>query len=104
MPAIARAAGTDTVYSPDGFGKKCRFPITTATGAPTVTKVKIQGQFVVVEGDVVGVHNRTGCVPDTQTLSTYSSKVFIGGKAVGRINDNYGDNIITSGCPTVFAG
>jgi len=104
MPAIARANGDDRVYSPDGVGKKCRFPTTTKTGAATVRSVKIQGSFAVVQGDLVGTHNRKECIPDTQTLSSYSSKVYFGGKPVGRIGDNYGDNIITSGCPKVFAG
>jgi uncharacterized Zn-binding protein involved in type VI secretion len=107
MPAVARANGTDTVFSPDGEGPgkpNCRLPLNTNTGPATVTNVLIEGVPVVVEGDLPAAHNRTGCIPDTQVLSTFSSKVFVNGKPIGRIGDNYGDNIITSGSSKVFAG
>jgi uncharacterized Zn-binding protein involved in type VI secretion len=79
-------------------------PLNTNTGPATVTNVLIEGVPVVVEGDLPAAHNRTGCIPDTQVLSTFSSKVFVNGKPIGRIGDNYGDNIITSGSSKVFAG
>jgi uncharacterized Zn-binding protein involved in type VI secretion len=107
MPPVARADGTDTVFSPDGAGPgkpQCRLPLNTNTGTATVTNVRVEGIAPVVQGDLPAPHNRTGCIPDTQPLSTYSSKVFVNGKPIGRIGDNYGDNIITSGSTKVFAG
>lgn len=103
MPAVARAGGTDKVLSPDGTGYKCRAPMTTSTGAATQSKVKAQGQFVAVQGDLVAQHPRSGCEPDTSTLSGGSSKVKVDGKGIARIGDKYGDNTITSGCSKVFA-
>lgn len=103
MPAVARANSTDKVLSPDGTGYKCRSPMTTSTGPATQNKVKSQGQFVAVQGDQVAPHPRSGCNPDEQTLSSYSSKVKAAGKWLARIGDKYGDNTITSGCSKVFA-
>ena len=103
MPAIARANGSDTVQSPDGTGYKCRVPMTTSTGSATQSKVRASGIFVVVQGDPVAPHPRSGCAPDTSTLSSFSSKVKAAGSWVGRIGDTYGDNTITSGSTKVMA-
>jgi uncharacterized Zn-binding protein involved in type VI secretion len=103
MPAIARSSGSDSVLSPDGTGYKCRVPMTTSTFTPGQSKVRAQGIFVVVSGDLVAPHPRSGCVPDTSTLSSFSSKVRAAGKGVGRIGDRYGDNTITSGSSKVMA-
>lgn len=104
MPAIARANGVDTVFSFTGAGKGCRAPVRTVTGSSS-GQVFANGDPIVVQGDTVGFHAASGCSPDTSTLSTYSSTVFVGGKGVGRIGDQYtADNVITSGFSTVFVG
>jgi len=105
MPAIALAGGSSTVFSRTGTGKRCNFPVRTVTGAASVSTVFIGGTPPVVLGDTVGFHLAGGCGPDLSTLSSGSSTVFIGGRRVGRIGDQYGsDNVITSGFSTVFIG
>lgn len=103
MPAVARSGGSDSVLSPDGTGHKCRQPMTTSTGVASQTRVTSMGTPIVIQGDLVGVHNKSGCIPDVSTLSSFSSRVSATGKFIGRIGDMYGDNIITSGSPRVFS-
>lgn len=103
MPSVARANGSDRVLSPDGTGKKCRFPMTVSTGPATQSRVFADGILVAVIGDPVQPHPRSGCAPDTQTLSSASSRVFAMGKAIARIGDVYGDNVITSGSFRCFS-
>lgn len=103
MAAVARANGASSVLSPDGTGYKCRMPMTTASGAATQSKVFVQGILAAVQGDPVAPHPKSGCTPDTASLSSFSSKVFAAGKGIGRIGDKYGDNTITSGSSKVFA-
>ena len=103
MASIAHANGADTVLSPDGTGKKCRFPLTVSTGPATQSRVFADGILVAVVGDPVAPHPRSGCSPDEQTLSQASSRVFAMGKGIARIGDKYGDNIITSGSSRCFA-
>ena len=102
MPAVARK--DDTVLSPDGSGYKCRMPLKTNVDEVNSDKVYANNILIVVQGNQVALHNKSGCIPDTSTLSSYSSKVFAGNKGIGRIGDQYSDNIITQGSPTVFAG
>lgn len=102
MPAIARSG--DQVLSPDGSGKKCRFPLKTSVGQGNNKSVFANGILIPVQGNLVTPHPRSGCVPDTSTLSSFSSTVFIGGLGVGRIGDQYGDNLIVQGSTNVFAG
>lgn len=105
MPAIVLADGQDDVLSKTGTGDECRLPISIKTGTATYTGVKINGYPPVLQGDPVAPHSKAGCSPDTSTLSTYSSKVFINGKGVARIGDQYSsDNTITSGSSNVFIG
>lgn len=104
MPAIARANSADQVQSPDGTGSRCRFPMVTTTGPAGQSRVFADGVLVATFGDTVAEHAKTGCVPDTQTLSTASSRVFAAGRAVARIGDAYGDNIIISGSSRCFSG
>jgi uncharacterized Zn-binding protein involved in type VI secretion len=104
MPAVARSSGTDSVFSPDGTGWKCKFPMTTSTGAPSQQKVSAMGTLVVVAGDPVAMHMKGGCVPDMSSLDSYSSRVSAVGGKVGRIGDTYGDNTIISGASRVFCG
>lgn len=111
MPAIALAGGVSTVFSNAGSRRACRFPTTTITGPATETSVLIGGtHYAVVFGDQVGSHSSFGScpVPDPSTLISCSGTVFIGGKGVGRIGDEYilgpEYNVITSGFETVFVG
>lgn len=105
MPAIALANGKSKVISLTGSGWGCGNPMTTKSGPGTQTTVFIEGFPPVVQGDLVGQHPSAGCSLDVSTLTTYSSKVFIGGKGVGRIGDKYNsDNTITSGSSKVFIG
>lgn len=102
MPAVARANGTEAVLSPDGTGKKCAFPLTVSTGSATHNKVFVEGIPVAKTGDLVAPHPKRGCEPDVSKL-TGSGKVFAAGSGIGRIGDQYGDNIITAGSSKVFA-
>lgn len=104
MPAVARGSGTDTVLSKTGVGKNCARPTDTVTNecSPDVFCNSIG---VVRYGDLVGIHNKAGCTPDTSTLSSGSSTIFVNGQKLGRIGDMYtADNIITSGSENTFAG
>lgn len=102
MPAVARA--NDAVLSPDGSGKACRFPLKTKVGEVNGNNVYANGKLIVVQGNKVAPHTKSGCVLDESVLSSYSTKVFIGGKGIGRIGDQYGNNLIVQGSQTVFAG
>lgn len=111
MPAIALADGNSTVFSNAGQGRRCRFPMPTTTGDATVTSIYIGGSnHPVVFGDQVGNHPSSGdcAIPDPSTLSSGSGTVFMGGRRVGRIGDQYAAgielNVITSGFETVFVG
>lgn len=104
MPGVARANGNDTVFSLTGSGRGCNSPVNTVTGPGTST-LYVGGFQVVVQGDFVGSHPASGCGPDLSQLTTFSSKVFVGGKGVGRVGDKYtNDNTITSGSSNVFIG
>lgn len=104
MPAVARSNGSDSVFSPTGTGYKCKSPMTTSTGSAIQQRVFSQGILVVVQGEIVAPHMLPGCnVVDEQSLSTYSPRVSVTGKKLGRIGDKYGDNTIISGCPRVFS-
>lgn len=104
MAAAARSGGSDTVFSLTGAGRGCGSPIRTVTGVATST-VFVNGVQIVVQGDRVGSHPAGGCGPDLSQLSTFSTTVFVGGKGIGRIGDQYtADNTITSGSSNVFVG
>lgn len=104
MPAVATGDGSCIVLSKTGNGNKCRFPRTVSTNQCS-TKVFVGGIGVVRKDDLVIPHSKSGCVPDVSVLTTFSSKVFVEGKGLGRIGDKYtSDNIITSGSSFVFAG
>ena len=76
----------------------------TSVGQVNSNSVYANGILIVVQGNTVAPHPKSGCIPDTSTLSSYSSKVFAGSLGIGRIGDQYSDNLITQGSPTVFAG
>lgn len=104
MPAVARANGQDSVFSLTGTGKNCLSPIQTVTGSATC-QVYCNGHPVVRIDDLVNPHPFAGCGPDTSVLTTSSQTVFVGGKGLGRIGDQYtSDNTIISGSSTVFCG
>ena len=102
MPAVARK--DDDVLSPDGAGYKCRMPLKTSVDQVNSNKVYANNILIVIEGNLIKPHPKSGCSNDDSTLSSFSSTVFIGGKGVGRIGDVYGNNTITKGSPSVFAG
>lgn len=109
MPAVARDG--DSVMSQDGKGYKCQVPMETTTGEVS-DKVKVDDKGVVCEGMKVAAHpasSPTPCTTDLGVLTTFSSKVKIGGKGVGRVGDTYQakqqlPNIISQGSSNVFVG
>ena len=101
MPALSRQG--DTIMSPDGSGRDCDYPVETFVDQCNSNNVFANGKLVVVQGNKIAAHNKSGCSVDESTLTEVSSKVFIGGKGVGRIGDKYGDNVITQGSSDVFA-
>jgi len=101
MPAVTRAG--DRVISPDGSGKKCRFPMRTSVGQVNSVNVFVNNILVPITGNLVAPHPKSGCSLDESTLSG-SSKDFVGGQGLGRLGDKYGDNIVTKGSSKVFAG
>ena len=103
MPPVAHANAQDSVFSPDGRGKNCRFPMDTVTGPTENNRVFADGLLVCHESDIITPHTRVGCVTDEQTLNAVSTRVFVIGKGIGRIGDLYGDNVITSGSSRVFS-
>jgi uncharacterized Zn-binding protein involved in type VI secretion len=104
MPPVARGNGADSVFSKTGTGRNCVSPLTTATAACS-GDVFVNNIGVVRAGDAVAAHPTSGCGNDGSVLTSFSGTVFANGNAVGRIGDEYtGDNTITSGSSTVFAG
>lgn len=109
MPAVARDG--DSVMSQDGKGYKCQVPMETTTGEFS-DKVHVDGKGVVCEGMAVKPHSAASpqpCTTDLGKLTTFSSKVKIGGKGVGRVGDKYtaprqAQNIISQGSSNVFVG
>ncbi|NBR61878.1 MAG: hypothetical protein EBT86_09590 [Actinobacteria bacterium] len=100
----ARGNGADSVFSKTGSAKKCGRPIKTST-AQCSSDVLVNGIGVVRLGDMVNLHPRPPCIPDTSTCSKASTSVFANGKGIARIGDQYSsDNIITSGSSNVFIG
>lgn len=104
MAAVARAFSIDSVASPDGAGLFCASPTTTSTGPTANNRVFSDGLLVCHFGDIVAPHAITGCDTDLQSLDKVSTRVFVMGKGIGRFEDQYGDNVISSGSSRVFAG
>ena len=102
MPAVSRQG--DSVLSPDGSGYKCQMPLETSVGQVNSNNVYANSILIVVAGNTVSPHAKSGCSTDESTLSSYSSTVHVGGMGMGRIGDAYGNNTITQGSPSVFAG
>lgn len=104
MPATARSASTDTVFSPHGTGRNCQSPTTQSTDQG-VSKVYIESQLAVHIGNTMIEHPQPGCTPHAPALDSGSSKVFCENQPIARIGDTYGgEHIITSGSSKVFSG
>ena len=105
MPEVARGNSADTVASPDGTGKNCRFPTTQSTSQCS-GNVFADGIGVVRQGDDMIPHPEAGdCMLHEPALSSGSGTVFVNGRGIGRKGDAYGgDHTITSGSSNVFAG
>ena len=104
MPAAAIGNGKSTVFSITGAGYKCRFPLTTSTDQCS-SKVFIGTDGAVFVGNRIQAHPKSGCGPDTSTVTTGSSKVTVEGQPMARVGDQYtSDNTITSGSFKVMVG
>jgi len=101
MAAVTRAG--DRVLSPDGAGKKCRFPMRTTVGQVNSVNVYVNNILVPITGNLITPHPKSGCSTDVSTLIG-SSEVFAGSQGIGRIGDKYGDNTVSKGSSNVFAG
>lgn len=102
--AIARK--DDSVMSKYGSGNKCGNPFETKVGEVNDREVYANGKLVVCLGNTIFPHSEPDCTPiDTSVLTKASTKVYINGKGVGRIGDEYTvNNVITQGSSNVFAG
>jgi uncharacterized Zn-binding protein involved in type VI secretion len=104
MPAVARSAGEDQVFSPHGDKRYCLVPTTQYTNQG-VTKVYVEGTLAIKVGNTMTTHNAPYCTPHTPTLDAGSSKVYVEGAALARIGDVYwAEHPIISGSSKVFAG
>lgn len=106
MPAVARK--DDEVDSPTGTGTQCASPVKTKVDQVNSNQVFANGKLIVVKGNKIALHNKKGCTPDQSVLDKHSPNVFIGGKEIGRIGDEYATgtpeaNKITKGSENVFA-
>jgi hypothetical protein len=122
--AVARKNGSeDTVKCTDGIqGSLCgtnpnRYNWDTGSTQNTAagsSKVFAQGFGVVREGDAMASHPdgnpcTSTAINHAPTLSTFSDKVFVEGKGIGRVKDKYNsdehyDHEINKGSTKVFAG
>lgn len=108
MPSVARMG--DTAMSQDGTGFKCRMPMETSILEGNTKNVRANGILIAVDGNKVAPHTKANptCAMDESVVTSFSSKVRIGGKGVARIGDVLTDpttsNTITQGSPNVFAG
>lgn len=103
MIPVARGDGIDTVYSETGTGPFCAFPLITATDQCS-PNVFINNIGSVRIGDIIQPHPFGGCGNDGSPLTTASSNVYVNGRRMGRVGDQYTtDNTITSGSSNVFA-
>jgi len=120
MPAVAQKGGSSSVAATDGAkGSPCGknvwhwdTPTTQASDAGS-SDVFVNNIGVVRDGDIMVSHpDGNPCVGSpvnhAPALSTFSSSVFVNGKALGRVGDKYDsdghyDHTITSGSSNVFA-
>ena len=125
MPGAAFADGGSSVACTDGTKNgECDTnptkwtwsdPLTSSSGAATITKVKLDGnQYPVVDGDAMADHpDGVPCVVEAvdhdPPLVEFSSKVTFEGSGAGRIGDKYDDengfdHIISTGSSKVNIG
>lgn len=103
MPAVARNAGIDKVFSPHGDKKQCKAPSIQATDEG-VSKVYVESNLAINAGKTMKIHNMPGCVPHASLLDSGPGKVYCEGSPIARIGDTYGgEHPITSGSSKVFA-
>lgn len=105
MPSIARQG--DKVYSLDGFQDNCGFPGTTNVGEVNTSRVYVNGILIPVAGNKVAPHNLINCDPDESTLTSASTRTFVGGRGIGRVGDKYNsmsENVIIQGSTNTFSG
>ena len=104
MPAVARGAGTDTVDTDHGTGRRCR-SATVQTTDGCSPDVFVNGIGVVREGDPIIAHPQPGCGDHAPGLGSFSATVKVNGLGLGRVGDEYpGGHIINSGSEDVNAG
>lgn len=106
MVAVARKLGVDSVRSPHGVGAECRSPATYKTDEGS-SNVFVNGIGVVREDDKMQKHPQPGCSNHAPVLKSFSSKVYVNGKRLGRLGDAYieaGNHVISSGSENVFDG
>lgn len=106
MPAVARKDKEDSVESPHGTGDECKTKATYHTDAGS-SDVFVNSIGVVREDDAMESHPKPGCVAHQPTLKSFSSKVYVNGKRLGRLGDAYildGTHPIKSGSKNVFDG
>lgn len=106
MPAVARKDKRDSVKSPHGVGPDCIGATTYKTDEGS-DNVFVNGYGVVREGDKMEEHPKPGCVNHAPTLKSFSSKVYVNGKRLGRFGDAYieaGNHVISSGSENVSDG
>ena len=100
MPAVARKSGTDSIST----GHGCDATTVTDQGS---SDVNVNSIGAVRAGDLCQVHlipAGSSCVPHTVALTSFSSTVFVNGKGIGRLGDEYSGHTVTSGSGNVFAG
>jgi len=97
---IARGSGTDSINTNHGCDA------TTVTDQCS-TNVFFNGKGAVRNGDASAVHNvpsGDSCVPHIVYLSTNSSTVFVNSLGIGRLNDSYNGETISSGSLNIYSG
>ena len=100
MPAVSRKSGTDSIST----GHDCDATTVTDQGSSDVI---VNSIGAVRAGDLCQVHLikvGNSCVPHTVPLTSFSGSVFVNGKGVGRLGDEYSGHTVTSGSGNVFAG
>ena len=106
MPAVARGDSVDAVQAPHGTGPNCASPEVYSTDKCS-SNVFVNGIGVVRENDAMISHSTVGCTSHAPLLLSFSSKVYVNGKRMGRVGDEYigdGNHPIISGSSNVVDG
>lgn len=105
MPSVVRLDDPGTSVHPS-----CLTPVPITSNSANESNVYANGILISTATDVTSPHGPHGGLPCVPGPSPYpsgnvSSSVYIGGKGVARIDDQYACGaIITSGSPNVNAG